>query len=191
MRDSHPQRPGLVRAAAALAMLGPALAVLAAQQASPPAPARAHKSVRGTLNSVDPRLNVVSMKTEDGRPVAWRFKPAVIAEAAKYKAGVPVIVIYRLMDGDDKRVTAIAFPDPAARPTYVNLTGDRVVLRTAPATAGECTSVDPDAIQETMVPNQGRAEALEGCWCCAPAGTGCIPATKSGAGWAFLDRCFE
>jgi hypothetical protein len=66
----------------------------AAAQASPE-PARVHKSVRGTLQSVDRRLSSVIMKSDAGETLTWRLGPAVIAEEAKFKAGAPVIVIYR------------------------------------------------------------------------------------------------
>jgi len=156
------------------------------------APPATHKSVRGVLKGVDVRLSGIHMQTDDGKQVAWKFNRAVIAEAAKVKLGAPVIVIYRLTGPEDKRVTALAFPDPAATPTYVNLTGERILLRSAPAAAdGSCGAVDPAAVHDTVMPPEGRAEVLEGCWCCAPSDASCTPGTKSGAGWAYLDRCFE
>ena len=105
----------------------------ATAQASPE-PSRVHKSVRGTLQSVDSRLSSVIMKSDAGETLTWRFRPAVIGEAAKFKAGTPVIVIYRQTAPNEKRVTALAFPGAATKPVYVNLTGARVVLRSAAVT---------------------------------------------------------
>jgi hypothetical protein len=190
MREMRTTR--LPRFLAVLTLAALASASTTSAQAPSPSPAPAQKSVRGKLRGVDTRLNGIAMDTDDGKPVAWRFNKAVIAEAAKEKIGGPVIVIYRLMGPEDKRVTAIAFPDPTIKPLYVNLTGDRVLLRTAPAAAdGTCTAVDPATVNDSMMPAGGRAEVLDGCWCCAPAAETCLPATRTGAGRAYLDRCFE
>jgi hypothetical protein len=150
------------------------------------------KSIRGTLRAVNERQSGVGVETADGKRQAWRFNPRVVAEAAKVELGSPVIVIYRQI-GADKRVTALAFPDPNSKPVYVNLTGDRVLLRTAAAAAdGTCNATAKEDITETIIPVDGRAEAIDGCWCCAPTDGGvCLPATKTGAGRALLDRCFQ
>jgi hypothetical protein len=153
--------------------------------------ARAQKSVRGTLQSVDKSLNGLIMKSDAGKRLAWQFDAAVIAELAKFKAGVPVIVIYRQISSNEKRVTAIAFPDPSQKATYVNMTGERVVVRSAPAVADACGAADPGSVTELTIPAAGRAEVLEACWCCAPVGGTCAPGNKSGLGQAFLARCFE
>ena len=67
----------------------------AAAQASADPPARVSKSVRGKLESIDKSLNGVVIKTDSGERLAWKFDPAVIAEALHFKPGDPVIVIYR------------------------------------------------------------------------------------------------
>jgi hypothetical protein len=162
----------------------------AAAQASPE-PARVHKSVRGTLQSVDSRLSSVIMKSDAGETLTWRFGPAVIAEAAQFKAGTPVIVIYRQTAPNEKRVTALAFPGAAAKPVYVNLTGARVVLRSAAAVGDVCGAAQSGAVTESVIPPGERAEVKDACWCCAPAGNTCTPANKSGIGQALLERCFE
>jgi hypothetical protein len=157
-----------------------------------PEPARAPKSVRGTLQSVDQRRGDVVMKTDDGKRVAWRFSPAVVAEVAKVAVGAPTIVIYRQTAPNEKRVTAIAFPGTAAKPTYVNLTGDSVVLRsTASAADGTCGAASAGPVSDSPIPAGGRAELLEGCWCCAPSGGTCAPGNRSGLGNAYLEACFE
>ena len=158
---------------------------------SSPAPPRAPKSVRGTLRSVDKGLNRVTMKTDAGKSLAWGFSPAVIAEVDKFTAGTPMIVIYRQVTPTEKRVTAVAFPGTAKTPTYVNLTGSRVVLRSSAAVGNVCAAAAAGAASESIIPVGGRAEAMEACWCCAPAGSTCTPGTRSGPGQAFLERCFE
>ena len=70
--------------------------------------------------------------TDSGERLAWRFSEAVVEEAARFKPGDPMIVIYRLIGAKDKRVTALAFPGSASTPTYVNTTGTRVELRSSP-----------------------------------------------------------
>jgi hypothetical protein len=172
-----------------LALLLGTPAPSATAQASPE-PARVHKSVRGTLQSVDPRLSSVIMKSDTGETLTWRFGPAVIAEAAKFKAGAPVIVIYRQTAPNEKRVTALAFPGAATKPTYVNLTGARVVLRSAAAVGDVCGPSESGAVTESVIPPGERAEVKDACWCCAPAGNTCTPGNKSGIGQAFLERCF-
>jgi hypothetical protein len=162
----------------------------AAAQASPE-PARAHKSVRGTLVSVDGRDGNVIMKADTGESLTWHFSPAVIVEAAKFKAGTPVIVIYRQTSPSEKRVTALAFPGAAAKPVYVNLTGARISLRSAAAKGEVCGQADAGPVTESVLPPGERADVKEACWCCAPSGDACTTGTKSGNGLAFLERCFE
>ena len=72
----------------------------------------------------------------------------------------------------------------------MNLTGDRVVLRSAPLVEGACSSA-AQPVQETTIPKGGIAEVVEGCWCCADADEACTPANKSGVGRALLVGCFE
>ena len=166
------------------------LAAAVAAEPSPAAPS-APKSVRGTLQSVDKRLGAVSMKTDDGQGLSWRFSPAVLAEVAKAKTGAAMIVLYRQTAANEKRVTGVAFPGTAASPVYVNLTGERIlVLSAASAADGTCGKVSPP-FTEAAVPPGERAEVREGCWCCAPAGGACTPGTRSGQGTASLERCFE
>lgn len=165
-------------------------AIQAGSPAAPEAAARPKKSVYGKLESVSTRLNGLFMILDDGKRLAWRFEPAVIAEAAKVELGSPLIVIYREIGGKEKRVTAVAFPGATATATYMNLTGGRVVLRSAPLVEGAC-SPTATPVQETTIPTGGLAEVPEGCWCCAAAGEACTPANKSGAGRALLVGCFE
>jgi hypothetical protein len=157
-------------------------------QAGPPAP---HKSVYGKLQSVDKSLNGVIMKSDAGERLAWRFEAAVIAELARFNPGDPMIVIYRQVTANEKRVTAVAFPGSAATPIYVNMTGDRVVLRSSPAVDGACVQPDPATVNESTIPVGGLAEATGGCWCCASPGESCTPGNRTGLGRAFLVQCFQ
>jgi hypothetical protein len=162
----------------------------AAAQAPADPPARVSKSVRGKLESIDKSLNGVVMKSDTGERLAWRFDAAVIAEAARFKPGDPMIVIYRQLGTNEKGVTALAFPGTAKTPTYINKTGSRVVLRSAPAVGGVCGGPDAGPVSESTIPLGGRAEVLEACWCCAPTGEACNPGNKSGEGQAILIQCF-
>lgn len=76
-------------------------------------PPRTYKSVYGKLESVDPSLKGVVMRSDAGERLAWRFDTAVIAEAARFKPGANMIVIYRQLSSNEKRVTALAFPGTA------------------------------------------------------------------------------
>jgi hypothetical protein len=171
----------------------------AAAQAPPAAPAAAPaatpaptKSVYGKLLSVDTKLNNVLMAEDGGAQLAWQFSAPIVAEAARFKAGDPLIVIYRQIGpgAKDKRVTAIAFPGTAKSPIYVNMTGDRVVLRSAAGVGDRCDQTT-GAVSESTIPAGGLAEVLESCWCCAPAGEACSPGTRSGLGRAYLAQCFK
>jgi len=153
--------------------------------------ARPHKSVYGTLLGVNDTTNTVMMTSESGEKLAWRFDKDVIAEAEKFTEGAPLIVIYRLLPGDIKRVTALAFPGAEQAPTYVNMTRDRVLLRSAPAVDGSCAASGKDGVTESVIPAGGRAEVLEACWCCAAHDQTCSTTTKSGVGRAYLVQCFE
>jgi len=134
--------PGLAGVGALL--LGGATARVSAQAPSS-APT---KSVYGTLLNVDSTLNNLLMKEDAGATLAWHFEAPVIAEAARFKPGDPLIVIYRQTSPKQKRVTAIAFPGTAKSPIYLNLTGDRVVIRSAAGVAGSCDQTS-GAVSET------------------------------------------
>ena len=178
----------------ALSMGGPAPRAAAqapAADAASPAPARQHKSVYGKLSSVDQSLNGIIMRADDGTRMAWRFDKRVIAEAAKFRTGDPMIVIYRQISPSEKRVTAVAFPGAAATPTYVNTTGGRVLLRSSAQVGGACPQIAAEPVSESTIPIGGAAEALEGCWCCAVAGESCTPSNRSGQGRALLVNCFK
>jgi hypothetical protein len=184
---------------AGVGRVGPFLVVLSLTSALPRVlaqsstePARAQKSVRGTLQTVDKSLNGLIMKSDSGKRMAWQFSSTVVAEVAKFPKGAPVIVIYRQISSNEKRVTAVAFPGTAEKPTYVNMTGERVLLRSAPAVGDACGPTEPPApTTELVIPMGGRAEVLEACWCCAPIDGTCVPGNKSGAGQAFLAQCFQ
>jgi hypothetical protein len=165
----------------------PPLATAQAPAASP-AP---HKSVYGKLASVDKHRNGVVMNSETGERLAWRFDPVVIAEAARFKPGDPMIVIYRQIASNEKRVTALAFPGSATTPTYVNTTGARVVLRSSPAVDGVCGPTVAGPVSESTIPVGGAAEVMQACWCCAVPGETCTPGNKSGLGRALLVSCFK
>ena len=159
-------------------------------QASPD-PGRPHKSVYGKLSTVDKSLNGVIMVSDDGQKMAWRFDKRVIAQLAAFKPGDPMIVIYRQISPSEKRVTAVAFPGTAEKATYVNTTGSRVLLRSTAQVNGACGGPDAGAVTESIVPSEGVAEVLEGCWCCAVPGESCVPGNRSGQGRAFLVNCFK
>jgi hypothetical protein len=181
----------------ALSLLAPAasLGAQSAPAAAGPAAtdseaARPRKSVRGTLESVDANQRGVIMKSDAGARMTWRFDAAVVAEVAKHKPGDPMIVIYRQISSNEKRVTAVAFPGTAQTPVYVNMTGSRVLLRSAPGDA-ECTQPDLEAASETTISPGGAGEAMGTCWCCTAADKTCTPRTKTGHGRALLVSCFE
>jgi len=186
-RSRSGTRSGLAMAAALF--LGGAVP-WAEAQASPDAPPP-HKSVYGKLERVDKTVSAIVMKSEAGESLAWKFDAAVIAEAEHFKPGDPMIVIYRQLAHNAKRVTALAFPGAAKAPTYVNMTGERVVLRSAPAVDGVCGKAGASPVTESAIPAGGLAEVLEACWCCASSGETCTPGTKSGLGRALLVQCFK
>ena len=155
---------------------------------APPAP-MTNKSVHGSLVRVDTRQNSLFMKSDAGEPMAWRLSPRVITEAARFKPGDPVIVIYRQVGAGEKAITAVAFPGTATAPVYVNTTSGRIVFRSGPSTDGTC-GPHPGPVNETAIPAGGMTEIADDCWCCAPSDQTCTPANKSGLGQAFLIRCY-
>lgn len=158
---------------------------------APAEPPRPHKSVYGKLAGVDKSRSGIVMKSDSGERLSWRFDAAVIAEAARFKPGDPMIVIYRQTAPNQKRVTALAFPGSATTPLYVNTTGSRVVVRSSAAVNGECGGPGAGPVSESTIPSGGVAEVLEACWCCAVAGESCAPGNKSGLGRALLVQCFQ
>jgi hypothetical protein len=164
------------------------------QQEGAPPPTerpRSFKSVYGKLEKVDKSLNGVVMRSDAGERLAWRFPAAVIAEAARFKPGDPMIVIYRQLAANEKRVTALAFPGSASTPLYVNTTGERVVLRSAPAVDEVCGHPDAGPVNESTIASGTVGETLDACWCCAPNGETCSPGNRTGAGRALLVNCFQ
>jgi hypothetical protein len=180
----------LAGAAFLLGLLAGPSAPRAGAQA-PAEPPRPHKSVYGKLAGVDKSRSGIVMKSDAGERLSWRFDAAVIAEAARFKPGDPMIVIYRQIAPNQKRVTALAFPGSATTPLYVNTTGSRVVVRSRPAVNGECGGPGAGSVSEATIPSGGVAEVLEACWCCAVPGESCNPGNKSGRGRALLVQCFE
>jgi hypothetical protein len=154
-------------------------------------PPRPQKSVYGTLESVDVSRNGVFMKSDSGGRLAWRFNAAVVAEVARFKPGDPMIVIYRQVKPTEKRVTAIAFPGTATTALYVNMTGSRVLLRSAPDVGGVCGQPDAGPATDSIIPDGGVGEAAGACWCCARPDESCTPGNKTGQGKALLVGCFE
>lgn len=102
-----------------------------------------------------------------------------------------MIVIYRQISPSAKRVTAVAFPGSADTAQYVNLTGERILLRAAPASAGECSQAVAGPFIDRTIPAGSLGDADGGCWCCGPAGGSCLPSNKTGNGKAFLVSCFQ
>ena len=125
----HRSGRGLVVAVLLGMLLGAPATRAAAQGAAPGG--LASKTVHGKLEMVNESVNGVAVVSDDGQRMAWQFDKAVIARLKDFKAGDPVVVIYRLR-GTDKAVTAIGFPGAADTPVYVNLTGQRVALVSGP-----------------------------------------------------------
>jgi hypothetical protein len=173
-----------------LADLVGAPAARAAAPASPD-PAVPHKSVYGKLASIDKSGNGIVMRSDAGESLGWHLDPRVIAEAARFKPGDPMIVIYRQTSPNEKRVTALAFPGSAATPIYVNTTGSRIVVRSSAAVDGACGRPGAGPVSEYTIPSGGVAEVVEACWCCAAPGETCTPGNKSGLGRALLVQCFK
>jgi hypothetical protein len=151
---------------------------------------RPRKSVYGKLESLDPKLNTAVMRSDAGELLSWRFEPKVVAELKRFQPGDPMIVIYRQVTTVEKRVTAVAFPGAAAKPTYLNLTGERISVRSSPG-ANDACEAPGDPVSEVTIPDGGMAEVLERCWCCTSAGQTCTPNSKSGNGRAVLVSCFQ
>ncbi len=101
----------LVGATLLLGLFAGASAPRAGAQA-PAEPPRPHKSVYGKLASVDKSRSGIVMKSASGERLSWQFDAAVIAEASRFKPGDPMIVIYRQVAPNEKRVTALAFRRP-------------------------------------------------------------------------------
>jgi len=178
-------------AAGVVALVGLSVGAPRAVARASPDPPRPPKSVYGKLAEVDKARNSVVMRSDAGERLVWRFDPAVVAEAARFKPGDAMIVIYRQVAPNQKRVTALAFPGSAATPIYVNTTGSRVVVRSSAAVGGECDEPSAGPISEATIPSGGVAEVLEACWCCAQPGETCRPGNRSGLGRALLVQCFK
>jgi hypothetical protein len=176
--------------AAALALGSPADRALAQARES----TLVFRSIDGTLERVDTGLNGVILQGSDGKRYAWQLRAPVIKEAARFKPGDRMWVIYRQIGPSERAVTALGFPGSEEKPVYINATGERIVLRTGPLANGTCGPAAPDQVKTQEVPT-GSTFVEEGdCWCCATKGKSCEPANRShdpnGTGRIILARCF-
>jgi hypothetical protein len=188
-------RFGAVTAAAApvlLSLLAAGGAPAAAVQA--PGGPLVESTVSGVLVSADPTLDQVVIETAAGEKLAWQLSAAVVAQAGRYKAGAPVTVVYRTVGEEERSLRALKFTGPGSKPSYVNATGNHVMLRTGPKVGEQCGKADPPASQVIGYPLIPSAviEDTAGCWCCGPAGTSCRPSnTVLPRDHIVLAECFD
>jgi hypothetical protein len=192
MRTSLPR----VRLAFALLAVVVALGSRADRAAAQPVPNAplVYQSIQGTIESVDQQLGGIIIRGSDGKRHAWRLQAPVLKEAARYKTGDWVWMIYRQLGPSERAVTALGFPGTQEKPVYVNATSETVVLRTGPYTEGACRAVPLDKTTDHEV--RAGAELVDEapCWCCATRGKQCDLANRSfdehGTGRIVLARCF-
>jgi len=177
---------GSIALLAAAVVPGPP--ALAAQgQRNPPL---VYTSVNGKIEAIDTQLNGISLRTDSGQRLAWKFSPRVIQAVGDHKPGDPMWVIYRQLSPSERAVTALGFPGADPRTIYVNATGRRVVLRTGPATEDKCEGADASKVTDVTMPSGRSTENPGACWCCAGSGHTCPPVNHSGAGRIVLTQCF-
>ena len=156
----------------------PRAAAQARRRPRPPGPRRASTASSRASRSGTTRRDGLGRQQAAGLEV----RKDLITEIEKFKPGDPMIVIYRQVGPNDKRVTAVAFPGTAQKPTYKNLTGERVTLRSAPLVNGACGPADRARSRRSRSPGTGSPRSTDGCWCCASAGTRACRATRRGSG---------
>jgi hypothetical protein len=188
-------RFGALTALVALVLASPA-AVRGSRAAAVQAPGGplVESTVSGTLVIADPTLNQVVIRTASGEKLDWQLPAAVVAEAGHYKAGDPVTVVYRTVGEAERSLRALKFTGPGSKASYVNATGNHVVLRTGPKVGGQCGSADAPASQVVGYPLIPSAviEDTAGCWCCGPGGTTCRPSnTVLPRDHIVLAECFD
>ena len=103
--------------------------------------------IEETLEIDAPAELVWEVITDVKRYPEWN--PFQVEMQTSFKPGDPMIVIYRQMSKNEKRVTAVAFPGSAEKPTYVNVTGYRILMRSSPAVNGICG--DPTAYTTSLL----------------------------------------
>jgi hypothetical protein len=165
----------------------------AAAQPVPNAPL-VTQSIEGTLESIDEQLGGIILKGSDGKRHAWRLQAPVLREAARYKPGDWMWMIYRQLGPSERTVTALGFPGTQEKPVYVNATSDTIVLRTGPYTDGACRAVPLEQMTDHDVRPGAELVDEAPCWCCATRGKQCDLANRShderGTGRIVLARCF-
>jgi len=118
----------------------------------------------------------------------------VIQEAARYKPGDSMWVIYRQIGASERAVTALGFPGTHEKPLYVNATGESVLLTTGPYTDNVCRPVAPERMTDQQLRAGSEFADEAPCWCCATRGKQCELANRShderGTGRIVLARCF-
>jgi hypothetical protein len=185
-----------LRAGLLLLVLALALCLPADRAGAQPAPAAPliYQSIEGSIEKVDQRLNGIILRDRDGKRHAWKLGTPVIQEAARYKPGDSMWVIYRQIGTGERAVTAVGFPGSQEKPVYVNATGDTVVLRTGPFTDGACRPVPPEQVTDHDLRAGTDFSDEAPCWCCASRGKQCELANRShddrGTGRIVLARCY-
>jgi hypothetical protein len=164
----------------------------AAQQ--PNAAPLVYQSIEGSIETIDQRLNGIILRGSDGKRHAWKLQAPVIQEAARYKPGDSMWVIYRQIGASERAVTALGFPGTHEKPLYVNATGESVLLTTGPYTDNVCRPVAPERMTDQQLRAGSEFADEAPCWCCATRGKQCELANRShderGTGRIVLARCF-
>jgi hypothetical protein len=159
-----------------------------------PAAPLVYQSIDGSIETIDQRLNGIILKGSDGKRHAWKLQAPEIKEAARYKPGDSMWVIYRQVGASERAVTALGFPGTDEKPLYVNATGESVVLRTGPYTDNACRPVAAERMTDQQLRAGSEFADEAPCWCCASRGKQCELANRShderGTDRIVLARCF-
>jgi hypothetical protein len=158
------------------------------------------RSVSGTIVRVDmDEKGLFVQPSSSAEEMAWRLPGAVLVEAQRAGVGAAVKVVYRGESDGDRAVTAIELPgNPGGGRTYVNTTGNRVVLFARPDQGGSCTAAAPPGpspftmeLKPQIFADELLAQQSLACWCCSSMGATCNPITKADPGRRIvLVACF-
>ena len=128
---------------------------------APPAAAQgkgalASRTVHGKVEMINESVNGIAVISDDGQRMAWRFDASVIADLAQFKPGDPVPSSSTGSSGARTRGSLRWHSRHGGDSTYINKTGSRVVLRSAPMVNGVCGQPDAGPVSESNIPQESR-----------------------------------
>jgi hypothetical protein len=146
--------------------------------------------VTGRLLSLDVEGGRIVLRTGSGDEKAWTIPGDALEEARRVSPGETVKVLYTRSAEGDERLTGLEVPGRSRTDevTYVNGTGNAVILSVEAATGSTCPAApteggaDPDPGFTINLAPGASVPATFSCWCCGLGRASCAPTSWADPG---------